>query len=276
MDVPETADGTLGEPEPGWRVRRWGRTRRTSARRRVDAGRRVSGRGPNTGSRPSRTASAAATNPSNSGCGRSGRLLNSGWNWLATNHGWSWSSTISTSRPSGDWPDRSMPGRLERLAIPVVHLEAVAVPLVDDLLAVDRGGLRAGRQLGRVEAEAHRAALVLHVALVGHEVDDRVLGEHVELGRVGVRGADDLARELDDRALQAEAQAEVRDAVVAGVVGGEDLALDAAMAEAARDQDAGGAVEPLVDVLLGERLASRPSGSWRRPRAPRRRAGAPR
>ena len=30
-----------------------------------------------------------STNPSNSGCGRSGRLLNSGWNWLATNHGWS-------------------------------------------------------------------------------------------------------------------------------------------------------------------------------------------
>ncbi len=27
------------------------------------------------------------TNPSKSGCGRSGRDLNSGWNWLATNHG---------------------------------------------------------------------------------------------------------------------------------------------------------------------------------------------
>ena len=33
-----------------------------------------------TGSRPSRTASEAATKPSNSGCGRSGRDLNSGWN----------------------------------------------------------------------------------------------------------------------------------------------------------------------------------------------------
>ncbi len=53
----------------------------------------------------------------------------------------------------------------------------------------------------------------------------------------------DVAGELDHRALQAEAQAEVRDAVVAGVVGGEDLALDAAMAEAARDEDAGGAIE---------------------------------
>ena len=122
----------------------------------------------------------------------------------------------------------------------------MAVALVDDLLAVDRGGLRARRQLGRIEAEAHGATLVLHLALVGHEVDHRVVGEHVELGRVGVAGADDLAGELDDRALQPEAQAEVRDAMVTGVVGGEDLALDAAVAEAARDEDAGDPVEPLV------------------------------
>ena len=71
--------------------------------------------------------------------------------------------------------------------------------------------------------------------------------------------ADDLARELDDRALQAQAQAEVRDAVVAGVVGGEDLALDPAMAEAARHEHAGRAVEPLRDVLRGQRLAVDPA-----------------
>ena len=146
----------------------------------------------------------------------------------------------------GRLPGQHHAGRLERLAVPVVHLEAVAVALVDDLLAVDRGGLRAGRQLGRIEAEAHRAALVLHLALVGHEVDDRVVGEHVELGRVGVAGPDDLAGELDDRALEAQAQAEVRDAVLAREVGGEDLALDAAMAEAARDEDAGDAIESVV------------------------------
>ena len=78
-----------------------------------------------------------------------------------------------------------------------------------------------------------------------------LLGEHVELGRVGVRRPDDLAGELDDRALEAQAQAEVRHAVVAREVGGEDLALDAAMAEAARDEDAGGAVEPLVRGCRG-------------------------
>ncbi len=82
--------------------------------------------------------SAVATNPSKSGCGRSGRLLNSGWNWLATNQGWSRSSTISTRRPSGDWPERIIPAPSSIAAVAVVHLEAVAMPLVDDLVAVDR------------------------------------------------------------------------------------------------------------------------------------------
>src|SRR6478735_12096293 len=66
--------------------------------------------------------------------------------------------------PVGRLPGQQHARRLERLAIAVVDLEAVAVPLVDDLLAVDRGGLRAGCQLGGVQAQAHRPALVLHVA----------------------------------------------------------------------------------------------------------------
>ena len=91
------------------RIRRSGRSRRYRPARPPTAAGGSTGRAAKTGSRPSRTASDAATKPSNSGCGRSGRDLNSGWNWLATNHGWSRSSTISTSRPSGDWPDSTMP-----------------------------------------------------------------------------------------------------------------------------------------------------------------------
>ncbi len=72
-------------------------------------------------------------------------------------------------------------------------------------------------------------------------------------------GAEDLARELDHRALQAEAQAEVRHAVLAGPVGGEDLALDAAMPEAAGDEHARRAVEALVHVLGGQLLAVDPA-----------------
>ena len=70
--------------------------------------------------------------------------------------------------------------------------------------------------------------------------------------------ADDVARVLDDHALQAEAQAERRDAVLAGEPQRAELALDAAHAESAGHADA---------VEVGEVLA--------RPRASRtRRTGS--
>ena len=52
-----------------------------------------------------------------------------------------------------------------------------------------------------------------------------------------------VAGELDDRDLHAEADAEVRDVVLAGEAGRRDLALGAARAEAGRHQDAVGPVE---------------------------------
>src|SRR5215218_3335227 len=52
---------------------------------------------------------AAPTKPWKSGCGLRGRLLNSGWNWLPIKNGWSLSSAISTSRPSGEVPEKTMP-----------------------------------------------------------------------------------------------------------------------------------------------------------------------
>ena len=83
------------------------------------------------------------------------------------------------------------------------------------------------------------------------------MSNSVELASLG---ADDLAGELDDRALEPEAQAEVRDPVVARVVGGEDLALDAAMAEAARAPGCPAApLEPLVEVLVRQRLGVDPA-----------------
>ena len=53
------------------------------------------------GRRPSARARAAASSSRNSGWGRSGRLLNSGWAWVPTQKGWSGSSTNSTSTPVG-------------------------------------------------------------------------------------------------------------------------------------------------------------------------------
>ena len=200
-------------------------------------------------------------NPSNSGCGRSGRLLNSGWNWRGHEPRVVLELHDLDEPAVGRLAGQDHAGALQRRAVLVVDLEPVAVALVDDLLAVGLGGLRARRELRRVQPQPHRAALVLQLALIGHEVDDRVRGEHVELGRVDVLRADDLARELDDRALQPEAQAEVRHLVVAGEVGGEDLALDAPMAEAAGHDDARRALERARAGSPSSAPPSRPSGS---------------
>jgi hypothetical protein len=50
----------------------------------------------------------------------------------------------------------------------VVELEAVAMALVNHLLAVGLVGERAGEQLARVESQPHRAAHLVHVSLLGH------------------------------------------------------------------------------------------------------------
>ena len=68
----------------------------------------------------------------------------------------------------------------------------------------------------------------------------------VELGRVGAGEAEHVAGELDGHDLHAEAQAEARDAVLAGVVGGRDLALDAPLAEPAGDDDAVEVAQPAL------------------------------
>ena len=75
----------------------------------------------------------------------------------------------------------------------------------------------------------------------------------IELGAVGVLQAGEVARDLDGRHLHAQADAEVGQLVLARVLRGEDLALDAALAEAAGHEDGIEAVE-LVRVGRRERL----------------------
>ena len=60
----------------------------------------------------------------------------------------------------------------------------------------------------------------------------------LELGAVGVGHAADVAGELDDGHLEAEADAEERQAVLARPADRLDHALDAALAEAAGNQQA--------------------------------------
>jgi len=68
-----------------------------------------------------------------------------------------------------------------------------------------------------------------------------------------------VARELDDGALHAQANAQVRDLVLATVLDGLDLALDAALSEAAGHDHAVGTVELLGDRVGREVLAVDPA-----------------
>ena len=129
-------------------------------------------------------------------------------------------------------------GRGQPLAVVVVHFVAVPVAFADRPGA--EGGERFGarRQLALVGPEPHRPAELRDLALGVLQADDRVGRFLVELGRVGVGQAEDVAGVLDRRALEAEADAEERDAVLAGEVDRLDHARRAALVEPARYEQA--------------------------------------
>ncbi len=72
----------------------------------------------------------------------------------------------------------------------------------------------------------------------------------IELRAVGAGKAADVARELDGGELHAQADAEVGNPVLARMADRRDLALDAALAEAAGHQDRIHLVEATDAVLL--------------------------
>ena len=157
-------------------------------------------------------------------------------------------------------PENRQAGLGDAVAVVVVDLVAVAVTLGDPGRAVQLLDDRAGLERGLVQAEAHRAAQVAVVDdldLLGHRRDDRELGVGVELARRGAGEPDDVARVLDHHALQAEAQAEHRDAVLAREPQCAELALDAAHAESAGHEDAVDVGEMLRRALGGLALVRR-------------------
>ncbi len=146
----------------------------------------------------------------------------------------------------------------KRVAVGVVHLEAMAMALVNDGLAVGPCRAGAGHHLAGVGAQAHGAALVFHVLLLGHEVNDEGRARGRRVGEFGGSGAVQAARVAGKRAdgrLQPQADAQKRHVVLAGVAGRGDLALEGAGAEAAGHEDAVHAAEHRISVLVGELLA---------------------
>ena len=122
----------------------------------------------------------------------------------------------------------------ELLPIDVVELIAVAMALMDELHAIGRRRIRPQAHLARISTQAHRAALFLDIDLRAHEVDDRMRGLGVELGAVGIAHAADVARELDNRALHAQAQPQEWKLVLPRILDRANLPLDPAIADEIR------------------------------------------
>ena len=146
-------------------------------------------------------------------------------------------------------------GLLERLAVGLVDLVAVAVPLVGVGRPVGAGDDRALDEGGPLRAEAHRAAEVTGALderlLLLHRRDDGRRCARVELGRARTLDAGDGAGVLDDHALQAQADAQGRHELLAGPAQRADLALDAAHAEPAGHEHGVHAAERLLRAGLG-------------------------
>ncbi len=144
-------------------------------------------------------------------------------------------------------------------AVGVVELIAVAVPLGDPerAIAAGHGGVRP--DAAGPGAEPKRAALVDIFALAGHEVDDLVFTELIELPGVCARDPCDVAGKLNHRHLHAEADAEIGNTALPGILCGENHPLHTAAAEAAGDEDARRAGERFADVLRRQRLGVDPA-----------------
>ena len=106
---------------------------------------------------------------------------------------------------------------------------------------------RTGLQLAILRPQTHGAAQIGALAALldaacgilplGNQTHYRVSAGHVELGRVGVGPTYHVTGVLDHCHLHAEADTQVRDLVLAGVLHGLDLAFHATQTEAARHQD---------------------------------------
>src|SRR5467141_2067449 len=149
---------------------------------------------------------------------------------------------------------------LQPLYVLALDFVPVAVAFVDHVRAVDLAREAPGLERGALGAQAHRAAEIgLFVAALdaavavlpfGHERDHRVRRVAVEFRAVRAREPDDVARKLDHRELHAQADAEIRDLVLARVLDRLHHAFDAPLAEAPGNEYRVHAFQERADAFL--------------------------
>src|SRR6266566_2335828 len=153
---------------------------------------------------------------------------------------------------------------LQSLHVLVIHLVPMAVTFADHVSAVDLAREAPGLERGALSPQPHRAAEIgllvaaldaaVAVLPLDHERDHRVRRVAVEFRAVRARETDDVSRELDDRELHAQADAEIRDLVLARVLDRLHHAFHAALAETAGNEYRVHAFQERTDAVLLDRL----------------------
>ena len=136
----------------------------------------------------------------------------------------------------------------------IVELIAMAMPFVHHILFVGFVGLGAGQYLAGIGTQTHGAPLITagvaffhifgaEVEPFGHQVNNLVVGQGIELLGIGVVQTGHMAGKFNDSALHAQTDTEEGHVFFAGVADSRDLALHAAVTEAAGHQNAVTALE---------------------------------
>jgi len=133
-----------------------------------------------------------------------------------------------------------------------VELVAMAVTLADLGYTVSTGGERTLFEDAVPGAQPHGPAHLFNTRQLAELVDDAVRGRGFELGGVRACQAADVAGILDTGGLHAETDAEVRNLLLAGEADSVQHALDAALSEAAGNQNAVESIQlRLITAVIG-------------------------
>src|SRR5262249_17311825 len=137
-------------------------------------------------------------------------------------------------------------GFFESVTIRVVEFVTMTMPFVNKERPIKLARLRARSEMTHLRTETHRAAFLDHLFLVVEHRNYPVRRAGIEFGRMRLFEMEYVARKFDRGDLHAQAQAEVRNFLLARIFGRGDFALDAAFAKATRDENA---AEPLQNFV---------------------------
>src|SRR5579859_1035776 len=126
------------------------------------------------------------------------------------------------------------PMRLHAFTVLVIELIAMTMALKNNGLTIGLIGLRTRDETADPVSQPHSAALIGHLALRQHQIDDRMRALLIKLGAISICQSQDVARELDHRHMHAQTEPQVRNILAPRKARRLNLPFDATRTETAR------------------------------------------